>query len=181
MKKIWIQMLQSQQILNNKPFDLSWAKACLLLDCENQKNNTGGSNNGGRKQEDKKDDLTESIVKIHPFGWFCDLSGLSVPTKQVDIDQIPTVTIDTEGNASPSQESDGNTETDLPDNDVPTEHQVGVLLGCDINDVYIPISTKVFDSIGQDHLFAQDDNNLTVNEEVLALLGMVLSENLINK
>ena len=61
-------MLYSQQILGTKPFDLYWAQACSLLDCENQKLNNGGDNNGGRKQNGKNEDKIDVIVLIqHPI------------------------------------------------------------------------------------------------------------------
>lgn len=83
------------------------------------------------------------------------------------------MTIDTEGDTSPSQDSDDDAEAELPDDDVLTEHYVDILVGRDNNDVYIPTLVEVFDSIDHDYLLTQDDDKLTVNEEVPVFLERI--------
>ena len=59
-----------------------------------------------------------------------------------------------------------------------TLHHVGVAYGCDNDNVYIPTSAEVYDSIDQYPLFAPtDDNNITLSEEAPVFLGMVLIVN----
>ena len=52
------------------------------------------------------------------------MPGLSVQTAKFDNSKNPTVTIEMEGDTSPSQDSDGDAETELPDNDISTEHHL---------------------------------------------------------
>ena len=64
--------------------------------------------------------------------------------------------------------------------DTSTQHQhcVGVLVGCDNDSTYIPTSEEVYDSINQDRLFADDnDDDLTVGGKIPAFLGMALAHN----
>ena len=149
------------------------AQACLLLDCENQKTNAGENNNGGVKQGDKKDDINKAIVQLHLADWLSNIPGLSIWTTQFKSNEKLTVTIDTEGDTSPSQDSDDDAEAELPDDDVLTEHYVDILVGRDNNDVYIPTLVEVFDSIDHDYLLTQDDDKLTVNEEVPVFLERI--------
>ena len=85
--------------------------------------------------------------------------------------------MDAEGNESPSQPDDGNFQLEEPDNNALTVHHVGVAYGCNDDNVYIPTSAEVYDSIDQDHLFAPTDNNNTSSDEAPVFLGMVLTAN----
>ena len=66
----------------------------------------------------------------------------------------------------------------LGDNDAPTQHKhcVGVLVGCDNDSSYILTSEEVYDSIDQDQLFADDDDDSTIGGDLPAFLGMVVGE-----
>ena len=104
------------------------------------------------------------------------MQGLQFP--QFDDEENYTVLVDTADDKNPTLTSDGINETQLPDEDVSSQYHIGVLCGCDSDDVHIPTLADVFDYINQDRLFAcDDDNELTINEEIPAYLGMVLSEN----
>ena len=64
------------------------------------------------------------------------------------------------------------------DNDALTVHHIGVAYRCNNDNVYIPTSAEVYDSIDQDHLFAPaDNNNNTPSDKAPAFLGMVLTTN----
>ena len=72
----------------------------------------------------------------------------------------------------------GNTKLEKPDNSALTLHYIGVAYGYNNDDVYIPTSAEVYNSIDQDHLFSPtNDNNITLSEEEPAFLGMVLTAN----
>ena len=74
---------------------------------------------------------------------------------------------------------DGINETQLLDKNVSSQYHIGILCRCDNDDVHIPFSADVFDSIDQDQIFAcNEDDELTINEETPASLDMILSENL---
>ena len=97
---------------------------------------------------------------------------------QKNDDDKSAVPMDTEDNESPSQPDDSDTKSEEPDNSISTLHHIGVAYGYDNDDVYIPTSAEVYNSIDQDHLFARtNDNNITLNEEAPAFLGMVLTAN----
>ena len=59
-----------------------------------------------------------------------------------------------------------------------TVRHVGVAHGCNNDNVYIPTSAEVYDSIDQDRLFATDDDNDNASSDPApAFLGMVLTAN----
>ena len=62
-------------------------------------------------------------------------------------DNKASVPMDTKGNESPSYVEDGNFESEEPDDAASTIHYVGVLCKYNDNDVYIPSSAEVFNSI----------------------------------
>ena len=102
------------------------------------------------------------------------LAGSNSNVKEFDNDENSSVSVDTEDNESPSFVVGGNSDLEELDDKALTHHHVGVLCGYD-NNIYIPTLVEVFDSINQDHLFAfDDDDELTVNEEIWAYLGIVL-------
>ena len=166
MKEGCIEMLRNQQICRTRPFELMWEKSASLFDCECQKTRIqrNNSNGGGRKQDNKKDEEIDNIVQC--------LVGADYDVKDQDNnDDKSAVSMETEGNESPSQVEDGNFKSEEPDNAALT-----LLCGYNNDDVYIPSSTKVFDSIDQDHLLSHsNEDDCTVNEETLVFLGMVLS------
>ena len=171
MKEGCNKILRNQQMCGAKLFDLTWSQATSLPDYESLKViQCNNSNGGGKKQDNKNDKETNGIVQYLMMGPNSDVEDL------VHDNDKYSVPLDTEGNENPSLVSGGNFESEGPDNIALTLHHVGVICEYDDNDVYILTLIEVFDSIDQDHLFAHDDDDqLTVNEEIPAYLGMVLS------
>ena len=104
-------------------------------------------NGGGKQQDDKKDKETKGIVQLH-------LADFDSDVKEFGDDEKSSVSVDTEGNESPSLVAGDNSELEEPDDAASTHYHVGVLYGYDNDDVSIPTLAEVFDSIDQDHLFA---------------------------
>ena len=109
------------------------------------------------------------IVQLH-------LAGFNSDAEELYDNKKSYVVVDTGGSESPSLVAGGNSELGQPDDIASTLHHIGVLCGYDNNSIYMPSLAEVFDSIDQDHLYAHDsDDELTVNEEMLAFLGMFFS------
>ena len=86
--------------------------------------------------------------------------------------------MDIEGTQSPSQSDDDNLQVEELDDDALTVHHVGLVYGCNNDNVYVPTSAEVYDSIDQDCLFATANNNdNTPSDDTPAFLGMVLTAN----
>ena len=76
-------------------------------------------------------------------------------------------------------DTEGSNERENPDDDdAPTQHKhcVGVLVGCDNDATYIPTSEEVYYSIDQDRLFADDNDDSTIDGDLPAFLGMAVTE-----
>ena len=98
------------------------------------------------------------------------LIGLYMPFLILNVDAV--------GEQSPSLVTRGNSEwKDLDKDETSTQHQhcVSVLVGCDNDSNCISTSEEVYDSINQDQLFADNDNNSTTTGKLPAFLGIALA------
>lgn len=74
--------------------------------------------------------------------------GLQPP--QFDDDKTFIMLVDTVSDKNLTPIGDGINETQLPDQDISSQYHIGVLCGCDNDNIHIPTLADVFDSIDQD-------------------------------
>ena len=124
-----------------------------------------------RKKNRKQDDDSDGIVQLH------------LAVDKSDDDDVnehkSTATVEAVGTQeSPSVDTEGSNGQENPgDDDAPTqqEHCVGVLMGCDNDATYIPTSEEVYYSIDQDRLFADDDDDSAIGDDLPAFLGLTVT------
>ena len=109
-------MLHNQSICGSKPFEIEWGQSMSLLDreCQKTRRERNKKSKKGEKQDGDQEE-TDGIVQ-------CLLGTDSDLDNQANDDDKSAVLMDTEGNQSPSQSDDGNSQVEEPDDDPSTVH-----------------------------------------------------------